>query len=128
MHELSIAEQVLEVVVRTAKAHGATAVESIELEIGAMRLVVPEALELAFQAISEGTIAFGAKLIQREVPISLACRRCGRKFEGVIDDFACPACGVAETEVIGGNDIVLRSIVCSTPEKPEDDDGDGAVH
>lgn len=128
MHELSIAEQVLEVVVRTAKAHGAMAVESIELEIGAMRLVVPEALELAFQAISEGTIAFGAKLIQMEVPIELSCRRCGRVFTGVIDDFACPACGVAETDVTGGNDIVVRSIVCTTPDETDDGGVDGAVH
>ena len=119
MHELSIATQILETVLAAAAEHGAVRVEEVELEVGAMRLVVPEALDGAFEIAAEGTVAEGARLKQTEIPPRATCRHCGRAFEPKLDDFLCPACGQAEVEIVGGNDIILKSVVCQVDDQAD---------
>ena len=89
MHEMSIATGLLQSVLDAAAAHGAERVEEIELELGAMRLVVPEALEMAWSLVAEGTLAAGAKLKMKEVPVKARCRRCGSVFAPQIGDYLC---------------------------------------
>ena len=111
---MSIASQVLESVLSAAAEHDATAIEQVELTVGAMQLVVHEALELAWSAAVEGTAAAGAELRIVEAPIKARCCDCGRHFEPRIDNYACPDCRRADVEIIEGNDIVLTSVVCRT--------------
>jgi hydrogenase nickel incorporation protein HypA/HybF len=119
MHELSIATEILQTVLRVAAEHGADRVEEVELEVGAMRLVVPEALGEAFKLLAEGTPAEGARFNQVEVPLRATCRHCQRPFEPRLDNFLCPGCGQAEVDIVGGNDIILKSVVCTAPDAEE---------
>jgi hydrogenase nickel incorporation protein HypA/HybF len=112
MHEMSIADGVLRAVLAAANEHGATRVERVELDVGQMRLVVPEALQMAWQVISDGTIAAGSELVADEVPMQARCRECGRQFAPRIDDYLCPGCGQADVDIIAGDDIILKSVVC----------------
>ena len=59
MHEMSVALHLLAQLEALAEEHGANAVTEIELSVGALQGVVPEALDLAFSAAAEGTIAGG---------------------------------------------------------------------
>jgi hydrogenase nickel incorporation protein HypA/HybF len=119
MHELSIATEILRTVLSVAAEHGADRVEEVEVEVGAMRLVVPEALAEAFKLVVEGTPAEGARLKQVEVPLRGTCRHCSRVFEPRLDSFLCPGCGQAEVDILGGNDIILKSVVCTAPDGGE---------
>ncbi len=112
MHEMSIAEGLLTAVLDAADGCGATRVESIELDVGQMRLVVPEALQMAWQVITDGTIAAGSELVVTEVPMTATCRECGREFAPHIDDYLCPDCGHADVDIVAGDDIILKSVVC----------------
>jgi hydrogenase nickel incorporation protein HypA/HybF len=114
MHELTIATEVLETVKAVAAEHKARRVAEVVLEVGALRLVVPEALEMAWQAAAEGSIAAGAALKVIEAPVAARCRGCEAKYSPKLTDFACPGCGKADAEVTGGNDIVLTSVLCET--------------
>ena len=120
MHEMSIADGVLRAVLDAAGGCGARRVERVELTVGPMRLVVPEALEMAWQVVSEGTIAAGAELAVVETPMEARCRRCGRRFAPRIDNYLCPDCGLADVDILAGDDIILKSVVCET------DGGDAA--
>ena len=93
---------------------GAQRVERVELIVGQMRLVVPEALVMAWQVISEGTIAAGAELAVVETPMEARCRQCGQEFAPQIDNYLCPACGQADVDIFAGDDIILKSVVCET--------------
>ena len=54
MHEMSLCQGIFDSVVPVAKANGATKITEITLTIGDMTMVVPEAMEFAFEALSEG--------------------------------------------------------------------------
>jgi hydrogenase nickel incorporation protein HypA/HybF len=115
VHEMSIAVSMLEGVLRAAEQAGATRIEAVEVEVGAMQLVVPEALRVAWEAVRTGTLADGSILKIEEVPAQAECRGCGQLFEPDIQyGFLCPRCGQADVRVVGGNDIVLRSVTCQT--------------
>lgn len=117
MHEMPIAMEIVNQSVAAAEAHGATRIEEIEVEIGRMRQVVPEALQLAFEACRAGTLAELSRLVMTEVPIAARCQPCGHEFEPDIDLFLCPACGEADVAIVRGNDMILKSLTCQTPEE-----------
>ena len=110
MHEMPIAEEIVRQTLEFADAHRATRVVSVEVEIGALRLVAPEALTLLFGAASEGTRAEGAALRIAEVTPEAVCRSCGHRYEPEVHDFLCRRCGQADAEIVVGNDIVLKSV------------------
>lgn len=118
MHELTIASELLHQTLSAVRSHadqlsgqaGDPCIEEVEVEIGLLRLVVPEALEMAWQVVCEGTAAEGARLSISETRPAARCRLCGRAFEPTIDDYLCPGCKKADVEICGGNDIVLRAV------------------
>ena len=112
MHEMTLAQSLLDKVLTVAGEHHADRVTEVSVALGVMQQVVPEALELAFQALTEGTIAQSAQLHQQETPIRAQCRSCGTPFPADLDTFQCPNCGRADVAILEGNDIVLNSVVC----------------
>ena len=115
MHELSIAVGVLDSALRAAEQAGATRVEAVEVEVGAMRQVVPEVLRVAWEAVRAETLADGAVLTIEEVPAHAQCRQCGECFQPDVEySFLCPHCDQADVRIVRGNDIVLKSVICQT--------------
>ena len=110
MHELSIAEDLLEIVARTAAEHKLTRVSGLRIVVGALGNVIPEALEFAFDAAGRGTVAEGARLEIVEVPVTVRCNACSA--ETVLDDFAfiCTECGSVDVTVLRGKELYLDSI------------------
>lgn len=116
MHELAIAMEILEQSFRSASEYNATRIDSVEVELGMLRQVVPEALELAFRAAADGTIAAGAVLQLTEERAVAVCNGCECMFMPEIDSYLCPQCNQADARIVSGNEIILRSVVCQAPE------------
>jgi hydrogenase nickel incorporation protein HypA/HybF len=110
MHELSIAEDLLAIVERTAAEHRLARVSRLRIVVGALGNVVPEALEFAFEVAGRGTVAEGARLEIVEVPVTVRCNACQAETE--LEDFAflCMACGSVDVDVVRGNELYLDSI------------------
>jgi hydrogenase nickel incorporation protein HypA/HybF len=122
MHEMSIAVELVRQLEALAAEHGVGRVEELTVVAGRLRAVVPEALELAFAAAAEGTAAEGATLhLEFEDPQAV-CRHCGLRYEPQMDSFLCGGCGRADVELVAGNDIVLKSVVCQEPDGVCDED------
>ena len=117
MHEMSLAAELIEQIQVQAKQHGLIKVSRVEIEAGQMRGVVPEAMEAAFRAVSEGTVAEGAELVQIEVRAKARCRSCGKFFRPKMDDYRCPGCEHAEMSLVEGNDLILKSLSGEADEK-----------
>lgn len=111
MHEMSIATSLVEQLERIARQRRMTRVVEVEVRCGVLQQIVPDALELAFQAASAGSVAAGATLRVIEHPLLVRCRRCGREFSAAIDNYLCAACSAADVDILEGRDIVLQSIV-----------------
>jgi hydrogenase nickel incorporation protein HypA/HybF len=119
VHEVAVAQQMLDAVLAAAGAHGASRVRVVRLDLGALTCVDPECLSFAFEAGSRGTAAEGARLDIRTVPLRVRCRGCGADGErgGATDP--CPACGVAGGEVTGGREIRLTTLDVDGPGEAE---------
>lgn len=114
MHEMSIATSLMDQLERLAEEQAVVRITEVEVVCGVMQQIVPEALQLAFEAVSADTVAAGAVLTIVEEGLVARCQSCGRQYEPAIDDFRCPACGTANPELLAGRDIVLRSVGCET--------------
>ena len=112
MHEMSIAMSLINQVLEVASRNNAQRVDEVMLEVGFLRQVVPEAMHMAWEAVTEDTPARGSVLTITEVPPEAKCRKCGTRFVPGIDTFLCPGCGQADVEITAGNDIVLKSMSC----------------
>lgn len=116
MHEMSIATSLIEHVLAAVADHEVVRIEEVEVEVGVLQQVVPEALQMAFEAVTAGTLAEGATLRIREVPVEAECRACGQRFAAALDQYQCPQCAEADVRILAGKDIVLRNVVCQTQE------------
>ena len=114
MHELSIADAVLGIASRHANGRRVT---RVELRVGHLRQVVPDALEFAWQLVTQGTQMDGAELAIEEVPAIVRCDACGA--ESALKGFPalCAACGSASVEVTGGDELLVDSL--ELEEEPE---------
>jgi hydrogenase nickel incorporation protein HypA/HybF len=118
MHELTIASELLEQVLAAARRARVARVTAVEVRCGEARQVVPEALQAAFAALAEPTVAAGAELAVLETPLEARCRNCHGHFRARIDNYLCPRCGLADAELVAGDDIILQTV---TGEAWEDD-------
>lgn len=110
MHEAAFAVSLLEQVLGQARMHCLARVTRVRVDLGVQRLVVPEALALAFSAASQDTVAQDAELQLREVALRARCRSCGGEYAAAIDDYQCPSCGQADAELLAGHEVVLMSL------------------
>lgn len=110
MHELSLMEGVLGIVLDAQKANGFQRVTRVVLEVGELSGALPEALEFCFQAVMQGSPAEGAELELAMVPASGWCAECGQDFrlESRID--LCPRCGGPPSKVAGGQDLQVMAL------------------
>ena len=107
MHELSIAESVVQVASRHAAGRP---VSKVTVKVGHLRQVVPSALEFAFELVAEGTAVAGAELELEEVPAAGICRDCG--VESVLDGFplVCRRCDGLDMQVTRGEELLVDSL------------------
>lgn len=114
MHELSIAQSLFNQVEEVMRRESLVSLEAVEVEIGAMQMVVPDALQMAWTALCDGTDLQGTRLDLRELPARAKCRICSKVFEPEVDCYLCPDCKVADVEIIEGNAITLKSLTGDT--------------
>ena len=106
MHEMSIAQSVLEIVEEQSRSDGRVkGVRVVRLAIGALSHVEPSALAWAFEVVAKGTIAEGARL-EIERPRGTAwCARCAQTVEVLAHGEPCPRCGEHEWQMTGGDEM-----------------------
>lgn len=111
MHELSIANSLVEIVTEHAAASGADRVLSVTLRLGALSCVNKGALEFSFDLITEDTILRGAKLHFIDVPVSVSCDNCSQVVElPGIQKFCCPVCQTPSADIRAGRELEVEHI------------------
>jgi hydrogenase nickel incorporation protein HypA/HybF len=110
MHELSIAQSIVDIVLQHLPKEEGMSVRSVRLTLGAMAGVVPESLEFCFGAITEGTPLQGAVLNIENVPLRALCNACGRDGEIEPTLFVCAQCGATSLEILSGREMQVRDI------------------
>ena len=110
MHEMSLAEGILQLVEDTARREQAKTVKTIVLEIGRLSAVEPEALKFCFAAVTRGSIAQDATLEVIDVPGVGYCLACCVTVMMEALYGACPKCGSYQLQATGGTEMRVKEI------------------
>ena len=110
MHEMSLAEGVLQIIEDAAQAQSFRRVKGVWLEIGRLSSVEPEAMRFCFDAVTRGSLADGARLEIIEVPGEGQCLSCGQRVPLAAVYDPCPACGEYPVQPVAGTEMRVKEL------------------
>jgi hydrogenase nickel incorporation protein HypA/HybF len=114
VHELAVAQALVEQVDAVIDQHGATLASQIRVRIGPLAGVVPELLATSFPLAAAGSRMQHATLEFSHAPIQVHCQTCGAETEAAMNRLICGACGDWHTQVISGDELLLESVELET--------------
>ena len=111
MHEISLLENVREILQDHAKSQNFRQITKITLEIGKLSCVEPDALRFGFDVVMKDSLAEKAELILTEVDGVGLCDKCGKQviMETLYDP--CVACGNPFVTVTQGSEMKIKDLV-----------------
>jgi hydrogenase nickel incorporation protein HypA/HybF len=111
MHEMSLAEGILQIVEDTAARQGFRRVTEVRLEIGALSGVEVEALSFCLDVVLKGSVADGARVELEHLPGKGYCLGCGETVlvRALYD--ACPLCGSYQVQATGGSEMRVKDLL-----------------
>jgi hydrogenase nickel incorporation protein HypA/HybF len=110
MHEFSITESILSIVLEKAKEANASKVSKVNLVIGELTGIVDDCVQFYFDFLSKDTISREATLAFRKPPVELRCRNCSTVFIPQNGTWACPICRERSVEIVSGRQLYVESI------------------
>lgn len=110
MHELAITQSILDIAQKAAEEHGAVQVKSVRIMLGEYSGVVPQCIQYYFDIVSKGTVAEGALLDIRRLPVVIHCSSCGQDSRIDRLHVACPLCGSTDLKLIQGREFYIESL------------------
>jgi hydrogenase nickel incorporation protein HypA/HybF len=107
VHELSLAQSVVDLLLEEARRNSISRIEVARLRIGRLRAIVPDLLKTGLEMVGRGTLAEGARFEIEEVRGRARCPDCEVEFD--LDDlFAlCPTCGRYGCTILAGQELLV---------------------
>lgn len=121
MHELSVTESLLAIVIQSAKENHALKVTDITLSIGALSSIIDDSVQFYWDHISKGTIAEEAILHFNRIPAVLHCLNCDTEFTMEDELVPCPNCKSINIEIIAGEEFQVDHIEIRKEENNTDE-------
>jgi hydrogenase nickel incorporation protein HypA/HybF len=110
MHEMSIAQNIIEIVEEISKENQVENVRKVIVKIGKLVAVVPDSLLFCYEALTTGTRLEDSELEINIIPILGECKTCGKKFEVESYFFTCPFCKSNEVRITQGQELNISEL------------------
>lgn len=110
MHELALAEDMIQMVEETARRERARRVKTVVLEIGRLSTVEKDALSFAFDVVKKGGAAADATLEIVDVAGAGVCAACGAAAPMEEIYTPCPVCGRHDMQPTQGTEMRVKEI------------------
>ncbi len=107
MHEMSITQGIIDLCLQHA---GGRRIKSLEVEIGELSSVVPDAVEFCFEACSRDTLLEDAVLVITRIPGKGLCQECGAETHLTELFAACGVCGSCQVRITAGEELRVKEI------------------
>ena len=108
MHELAIAQSIVDTVETRAAECNASQVKSVRLRVGEANAIVADSLTFCFEMLTSlDPILTGAQLLIDAVPHRAQCRHCAQEFTVVNFIAQCPTCQEWSNEIISGTELQI---------------------
>ncbi|OOM82417.1 hydrogenase nickel incorporation protein HypA [Clostridium puniceum] len=110
MHEVSIIQNVVEIVLDKAIENNFTKVHKVSLKVGELSGIALDPLNFAFKSCIIGTMLEGSALKLEKVKATAECKECKLVFP--IDHFnkLCPCCNKFCSDIISGYELYVNTI------------------
>ncbi len=110
MHEMSLMENVRQIIEDAAAEQQFSRVKTIWLELGELSCAEPEAMRFCFDVVMQHSIAQQARLEIVRTPGSGWCANCSRTVTISALYEPCPACGNHAINITGGDAMRVREL------------------
>ena len=110
MHELAIAQGIIQIVDSEAKKNGFSRVLEIKLKLGEFSGILPDCLLEFFPVAAAGSPAESAKLCIETVPARFQCLQCGHEGEADRKNACCPACRSTAIKMTAGRELYVENL------------------
>ena len=110
MEEYELVSHVLQIIDQTAYRFAARRILGVHLAVGGCRVFDFDRLHSVFRDAARCTIAEGAELSVKVLPVPHHCQNCGDNFEATKSDCPCPRCNHLHTEIVGGEELRILSL------------------
>jgi hydrogenase nickel incorporation protein HypA/HybF len=110
MHEMSVVQNIINIVSAESEKNGGRRVLEVNLEIGSLSGIEYGSLDFALKHLAPGSVIESAE-ISIEKPEGLArCNNCGNEF--ALNDFigCCNLCNSFDIDIIRGRELRVKSI------------------
>jgi hydrogenase nickel incorporation protein HypA/HybF len=110
MHELSIMENTMKIILEKANENKLKTITKVTLKIGELCGVMDDSLNFAFEICRKDTLAFGSELCINKIKAIAFCESCMIKYK--IDHYhkLCPNCLKPSFKIINGYEMYIDSI------------------
>ncbi len=115
MHELSIAQAILETAEATLRQHPGARLAKVGLRLGELAGVDRESLAFCFEVLVRDSAHAGAQLQIDWQPLTHECLACHREFPVRDWDRRCPGCGAGETRFRSGRELEVAYLELEEP-------------
>lgn len=110
MHELSIAQNIIQIVNSSVERDKLDLVDKIYLKLGLLSNVLADSLHFSFNSIVENTPLQNSRLDIEALPIKIKCGDCNEINTTNDFIFTCPICSSSSISVISGDEMIISSI------------------
>jgi hydrogenase nickel incorporation protein HypA/HybF len=107
VHELSLAQAIVD----KARQHAdGRPVSQVNVRIGHLRQVVPDALQFSWEMLTESTDLKGTTLVIEQVPAVVECHECGSQTALDAPILMCGTCDSFEVTLRSGEEFLVVSM------------------
>lgn len=110
MHELSIAQEIINIVNNHLPDPEPANVKSVKVKVGKLSNILPDSLSFCFEALTNESHLKGSKLEIVEIPVKIHCAGCNKESEIENPVFACPKCSSNKLKIISGMELQVDEI------------------
>jgi hydrogenase nickel incorporation protein HypA/HybF len=111
MHEITLCQNAVEIMVQQARVHGASKVTAVWLELGAFSCVEPESLQFCFELVCRETLAEGCQLHLIMLPAQCWCGNCQQDVRLTnTQQMCCPQCSGALWPVNANDGMKIKRL------------------
>ncbi len=107
MHELSIADNIINAVKEASQSRGMLAVSKIGVRIGSLSSVDPDALTFGFDVLKRDQGMMDCELAIEFVKTTARCTKCLYEFKVEDCVFVCPQCASSQCDLVSGQELEI---------------------
>ena len=110
MHELALAQNIVETIHQAVPPEGWENVRIVRLQVGAMAGVVPDSLEFSFKALVAETPLSRVRMEIESIPFVVECDACGQISGNDAGISRCLECGSGKTRIRSGTELQVINL------------------